>query len=180
MPTLACLILIATGLLLASRADAHQRPGALHWGKARQVLVDWRTVKRIRERKCRTVPEKPRRGVLANTRSHDRLHRVQVGWKRSISSSRQLRSSCNRIPAWPWLALATCESGRDWDYNGPSGFDGGFQFTPSTWTAARQGITGYTYAWQAPAYIQYLVARSWLARTSWLQWPVCSAQIGAR
>lgn len=45
-------------------------------------------------------------------------------------------------------SIATCESHRDWDYNGSSGFDGGLQFSPRTWSSLG---SPYAYAWQAPA-----------------------------
>ena len=112
-----------------------------------------------------------------------RVRAILVTWRHRKVWVRNQSSRCSRIPAWPWLALASCESGRDWDYNGSSGFDGGFQFLPSTWNMAKQHVPrarGYAYAWQAPAYVQYLVARDWLRRTSWAQWPTCSRRIGAR
>jgi hypothetical protein len=77
-----------------------------------------------------------------------------------------------------WYALAQCESGGDWSYNGSSGFDGGLQFLPSTWVAAGGPSYGYAYAWQAPASVQIAVAQSWLAKTSWAQWPACAAKLG--
>lgn len=93
---------------------------------------------------------------------------------------------------WPWNAIADCETGGDstpgrapyrarWSYNGRSGFDGGLQFHPSTWRAAKTPVRAaraYAYAWQAPPWVQVAVARSWLRRTSWSQWPVCSRKAG--
>lgn len=96
------------------------------------------------------------------------------------------------VIGWPWIAVADCETGdsdgrppysADWRYNGSSGFDGGLQFLPSTWLAAASnlGLAGrYPYAYLAPPAVQVIVARAWLARTSWLQWPACSAKIGLR
>lgn len=47
-----------------------------------------------------------------------------------------------------WDRVAMCESTLRWDYNGPSGYDGGLQFHPNTWRA--YGGTQYApYAWQA-------------------------------
>lgn len=78
-----------------------------------------------------------------------------------------------------WDRLAQCESGGNWSYNGGSGFDGGLQFLPSTWRAA--GGTKYApYAYLASREQQIAVAKSWLARTSWSQWPACSRRIGVR
>jgi len=79
-----------------------------------------------------------------------------------------------------WLVLADCESGdgqvgapfsAQWDYNGPSGFDGGLQFHPDTWNRIE---TGYDYAWQAPPEVQIAAAKEWLSKTSWGQWSSCS------
>ena len=72
-----------------------------------------------------------------------------------------------------WYAIAQCESGGDWDYHGPSGFDGGLQFLPSTWSSLHMG---YTYAWQAPPTVQIAAAEKLLAEVGgrgWTQWPVC-------
>lgn len=78
-----------------------------------------------------------------------------------------------------WDRLAQCESGGRWNYNGGSGYDGGLQFSPSTWRAA--GGTKYApYAHQASREEQIAVAKSWLARTSWRQWPACSRKLGLR
>ena len=47
-----------------------------------------------------------------------------------------------------WDQVAYCESTWRWSYNGGSGYDGGLQFSPSTWRAF--GGTEYAaYAWQA-------------------------------
>lgn len=188
MATLSAFIVLVTlTALIVSRDDAMTqslRHGG--WAEFRQ-FADHRTyliqkTHRVRERRCLD----PRRVFHRNMwfRGRPGLYQAATkNWRRKVQHDRDRSSRCEVIPAWPWLALASCESGRDWTYNGPSGFDGGFQFLPSTWNSAK-GYVGraqqYGYAYQAPAYVQYLVARSWLARTSWLQWPVCSARIGAR
>lgn len=92
-----------------------------------------------------------------------------------------------------WIRVADCESGdgdgrppyrADWDYNGLH--DGGLQFVPSTWNAAKRlrevrGFAGrYGYAYQAPAWVQIRVADNWLRHTSWAQWPTCSRKLGLR
>lgn len=47
-----------------------------------------------------------------------------------------------------WDNVAFCESTWRWKYNGGSGFDGGLQFTPSTWRA--YGGNAYSnFAWEA-------------------------------
>lgn len=74
-----------------------------------------------------------------------------------------------------WDRLAFCESGGRWDYNGASGFDGGIQFLPATWTSMN---TGYTYAWQAPREVQIAVGMRLQARSGWGQWPACAKKLG--
>lgn len=74
-----------------------------------------------------------------------------------------------------WDRLSSCESGNRWDYNGPSGFDGGLQFLPSTWNSFS---TGYAYAWQAPKEIQIATAIKLQAQSGWGQWPNCARQLG--
>lgn len=77
-----------------------------------------------------------------------------------------------------WDALSECESGGNWSSN-VGLYDGGLQFHPDTWR--RAGGTRYApYAWQATREQQIAVAESWLARTSWAQWPACSARLGLR
>jgi hypothetical protein len=85
-----------------------------------------------------------------------------------------------------WLALADCETGDSdgrppftarWNYNGSSGFDGGLQFLPSTWTAQAQE-TGYAQAWQAPLEVQIQVAKKLQAKAGWGQWPACARKLG--
>jgi Transglycosylase-like domain len=143
--------------------------------RAERVELRQRT-QRIKAKKCRRPVHPFRRWarqVPASGRDRNLAH-----WRRHVAWARDLRSHC--IPEWPWLALAECESGGRWAYNGPSGFDGGLQFLPSTWVAAGGRARGYPYAWQAPPWVQVDVARSWLAKTSWDQWPVCSRVIGAQ
>lgn len=77
-----------------------------------------------------------------------------------------------------WDRLAQCESGGNWHHTGGR-FSGGLQFLPSTWRAA--GGTRYApTAAQATREQQIAIAQSWLARTSWSQWPACSSRLGLR
>lgn len=76
-----------------------------------------------------------------------------------------------------WYRLAKCESGLRWDYNGPSGYDGGLQFHPNTWT--RWKISGYpTYAWQASAAQQIEVGKRLQRAQGWGAWPACAKKLG--
>jgi len=77
-----------------------------------------------------------------------------------------------------WYNLAQCESGGNWAYNGPSGYDGGLQFSPSTWSS--MAPASYPdYAYLASPEQQISVAKATLSASSWSQqWPTCSAQLG--
>jgi murein DD-endopeptidase MepM/ murein hydrolase activator NlpD len=78
-----------------------------------------------------------------------------------------------------WDALSLCEAGGRWAYDGSSGFDGGLQFHPATWSAYR--LPGYPeYAWRASRTEQIAVARRVLAEQGWEAWPVCSRRLGLR
>ena len=85
--------------------------------------------------------------------------------------------AANAAPISEWDALAQCESGGRWDYNGSSGYDGGLQFHPDTWT--RNKPAGYPqYAWQASAAQQIEVGKVIQRRSGWGAWPSCSAKLG--
>lgn len=89
--------------------------------------------------------------------------------------------SVSRQPAsgTVWDRLAQCESGGNWGTNTGNGYYGGIQFSASTWRAA--GGTKYApYAHQATREQQIAIAESWLAKTSWSQWPACSRRLGLR
>lgn len=82
------------------------------------------------------------------------------------------------IPSY-WVAIASCESGVDWGYNGRSGFDGAVQFHPGTWSVYR--LPSYPrYAWQASPFQQLVVAELVLAAQGWRAWPACSRKLGLR
>lgn len=70
--------------------------------------------------------------------------------------------------------LAQCESG-DPTYNGPSGYDGAFQFSPATWNSMG---TGYAFAYEAPFEVQLDAAKRLIARSGWSQFPSCARQLG--
>lgn len=79
----------------------------------------------------------------------------------------------------PWRSLAACESGGRWSYNGSSGFDGGLQFHPGTWSAYRRpGDPPYAYL-ATPA-AQVAVAERVLAVQGFGAWPACSRLLGLR
>jgi len=78
-----------------------------------------------------------------------------------------------------WDRVAQCESGGDWNINTGNGFNGGLQFTPSTW-AAFGGKQYASAAHQASREQQIAVAEKVLAAQGWNAWPVCSRKAGAR
>jgi hypothetical protein len=78
-----------------------------------------------------------------------------------------------------WVRLAVCESGSRWDYNGSSGYDGGLQFSPRTWTAMGGGEFA-PYAWQASMVEQMVVAERTLDAQGWGAWPTCARRLGLR
>jgi LysM repeat protein len=78
-----------------------------------------------------------------------------------------------------WDRVAQCESGGDWSINTGNGFNGGLQFTPSTW-AAFGGRQYASAAHQASREQQIAVAEKVLAAQGWNAWPVCSRKAGAR
>jgi hypothetical protein len=71
-----------------------------------------------------------------------------------------------------WYGVAGCESGGDWSYNGPSGFDGGLQFSPSTWTNYGGGEFA-PYAWGASPEQQMTIAERVKAGQGMGAWPHC-------
>ncbi len=76
-----------------------------------------------------------------------------------------------------WYDLAQCESGGRWDYNGSSGFDGGLQFHPSTWS--RHKLSGYPqYAYQASPSQQIEVGKRVQRAQGWNAWPSCARKLG--
>lgn len=197
MTTLALITLICLAALVPAATKARANPAAnrpvsawlaasapaqtaRHWPETPLVsTLNYQALKirQARANRCLTPP------VFRWTpgyRVPQRARPQVVNQRRArLAKNRALESRC--IP-WPWDALAECESGGNWAYNGPSGFDGGLQFLPSTWDSARLYVSGanYAYAWQAPAHVQVRVAQAWLARTSWAQWPACSSALGLR
>lgn len=82
-------------------------------------------------------------------------------------------------PGEPWRSLAECESNGRWDYNGGSGFDGGLQFHPGTWSAYK-GPGDPPEAWMASRKTQIRIAERVLADQGWAAWPACSKKLGLR
>lgn len=108
-------------------------------------------------------------------------HRHYRAWKAwvAVERSRRAAAAAPAVGQGIWDQLAGCESGGDWAYNGGSGFDGGLQFHPDTWSSYR--LPGYpAYAYQATREQQIAVAQRVLASSGWGAWPACSAKLGLR
>ncbi len=80
-------------------------------------------------------------------------------------------------PDSDWDRLAQCESGGNWQIDTGNGFQGGLQFTTSTWQAYGGGEYAPT-ANQATREQQIAVAERTLAAQGWGAWPACSASLG--
>lgn len=183
MATLLALSLTVIPLLLAPKASGYltrHKPA----GYVDNHLHGFRLhTNKVRASKC--LPKLRFTLAADELPAEGTLHRrnIRTTWKRYHFRATHRSSQCAPVIPWPWSALAQCESGGNWAYNGSSGFDGGLQFLPSTWNMAKVLVAGasqYAYAWQAPAVVQVRVAQAWLARTSWAQWPACSAALGLR
>jgi hypothetical protein len=106
---------------------------------------------------------------------------------RQLERARHVQAHVETV-GWPWVAIADCESGdgdgrppysATWGYDGPSGFDGGVQFDPGTWSAYRRGDEP-AHAYEASPATQVAVAERVLAAQGWGAWPVCSVKVGLR
>lgn len=85
--------------------------------------------------------------------------------------------AANAAPDSDWDRLAQCESGGNWAINTGNGYQGGLQFSPSTWAA--YGGTQYApTANQATREQQIAIAEKTLAGQGWGAWPACSAKLG--
>lgn len=81
-------------------------------------------------------------------------------------------------PAYPWDALAACESGGNWAINTGNGYYGGLQFAQGTW----EGSGGLAYAPRADLATkaeQIAVAETLRAAAGGFgPWPACAAKLG--
>lgn len=76
-----------------------------------------------------------------------------------------------------WDSIAQCESGGNWAINTGNGYQGGLQFSPSTW----QAYGGGEYAASADGATreqQIAVAEKVQAAQGWGAWPSCTSQLG--
>lgn len=78
-----------------------------------------------------------------------------------------------------WDSLVACEASGDWAANTANGFEGGLQFTHSTWVAYG-GREFAEHAYDASRAQQIVVAERVLAGQGWGAWPSCSRKLGLR
>ncbi|MDT7628300.1 MAG: resuscitation-promoting factor RpfA [Pseudonocardiales bacterium] len=78
-----------------------------------------------------------------------------------------------------WDRVAQCESGGNWGISTGNGFQGGLQFTQSTWRSFGGSQFAST-ANRASREEQIVIAEKVLAGQGWNAWPVCSRKAGAR
>ncbi|ASF13236.1 resuscitation-promoting factor Rpf1 domain-containing protein [Nocardia brasiliensis] len=88
-----------------------------------------------------------------------------------------LAGNASAAPDSDWDRLAQCEAGGNWGINTGNGFQGGLQFSPSTWKAHGGGEYAAS-ANQATREQQIAVAEKVLASQGWGAWPSCSANLG--
>ncbi|WP_369639559.1 transglycosylase family protein, partial [Nocardia sp. JMUB6875] len=88
-----------------------------------------------------------------------------------------MAGNASAAPDSDWDRLAQCEAGGNWAINTGNGFQGGLQFSPSTWTAHGGGEYAPT-ANQATREQQIAVAEKVLATQGWGAWPSCSSSLG--
>lgn len=85
--------------------------------------------------------------------------------------------TASAAPDSDWDRLAQCEAGGNWAINTGNGYQGGLQFSPSTWSAHGGGQYAAT-ANQASREQQIAVAERVLANQGWGAWPSCSSSLG--
>ncbi|WP_330228289.1 DUF3235 domain-containing protein [Nocardia sp. NBC_00508] len=93
------------------------------------------------------------------------------------TASAAFAGNASAAPDSDWDRLAQCEAGGNWGINTGNGFQGGLQFSPSTWRA--HGGQDYAAAAnQASREEQIVVAEKVLATQGWGAWPSCSRKLG--
>ena len=85
--------------------------------------------------------------------------------------------TANAAPDSDWDRLAQCEAGGNWAINTGNGYQGGLQFSPSTWNA-HGGQQYAATANNASREEQIAVAEKVLANQGWGAWPSCSSSLG--
>lgn len=92
----------------------------------------------------------------------------------AVGATAALTGTASAAPDSVWDELAQCESGGDWSINTGNGYQGGLQFSSSTWSA----FGGSGSASNASRSEQIAVAERVLAEQGWNAWPSCSKKVG--
>ena len=100
--------------------------------------------------------------------------RMAVAGIVSVGATAAIAGTANAAPDSVWDQLAQCESGGNWSINTGNGYQGGLQFSPSTWSA----YGGSGSAHNASRAEQIAVAERVLAAQGWGAWPSCSKKLG--
>ncbi|PTR28727.1 uncharacterized protein DUF3235 [Rhodococcus sp. OK519] len=85
--------------------------------------------------------------------------------------------TASAAPDSDWDRLAQCEASGNWGINNGNGYQGGLQFSPSTWSGHGGGQFAAT-ADKATREQQIVVAERVLASQGWGAWPSCSSKLG--
>ena len=83
-----------------------------------------------------------------------------------------------KVPAWPWLALAKCETNITWKWNN-SQYEGAYGFTHDAWRRFRYPRYP-AHAYKATPWQQTRVAIRIQKVVGWGAWPACSIRLGLR
>jgi len=99
---------------------------------------------------------------------------VRAGGRPTAAEVRAWREETRGGVYEPWISLANCESGGNWQINTGNGYYGGLQFALGSWRAA--GGSGYPH--QASPGEQVHRGEILQDLQGWGAWPTCARQIG--
>lgn len=175
-------IALVCALALAACSDVHttnvstlkpsplaaSRPALSAWSPGLTDPLVWRlTVDRQdRERWWTAIASRPATSPPEAPRTPSKRSRASSP---TVPAPKQERPRGAPRSGVDWDAIAACESGGDWSANTGNGFEGGLQFTPSTWHA--YGGSGHAY--NASRAEQIAVAERVLAGQGIGAWPTC-------
>lgn len=103
--------------------------------------------------------------------------RIALAGVAIIGATALAPTAAQAAPDSDWDRLAQCESGGNWAIDTGNGYQGGLQFSPSTWSGYGGGEFAPT-ANRASREQQIVVAERVLAGQGWGAWPSCSSQLG--
>lgn len=179
MKTLLALVATAFTLAAPPLAEASHGDGSLLRAIDRARSATWTCQRAL-------GGHPPARPEYQERRTHSLAYRKWIyrTWlRREKRCESRLAERRSTVVPEPWYTLARCEHGFKpepiWNYNGSSGFDGGLQFDPDTWSAYRRPYEP-AFAYLASPAVQVAVARRVYAAQGWSAWPTCSRILGLR